>query len=253
MNNELKEKNRRIAKGLGWAVYAGGVVVAWAFSLAFFMQAMDGALLRVIVGIGVTAVGINAIVLANALHFYAVTGWHRGMAIGLYAVDMLLMLMNVLVSAGETTGSMPLWAQVYEPYAYSTIIVPVITWGVLWILDPWNNADVKKQAEQDKFILSVIRQAGQLIEGPEGKKIVADYARALASQQIMNGDALGVRADSITPNDTGNTGSDTDKPADRTAEIEKLLEGAGLNGKGKELAQEIIASITDPTKASIGK
>lgn len=245
---EQLEKNRKTAKAWGWAVYGGGVVVAWAFALAFFTKAMHGnPFLQVIVGIGVTFVSVNAIILANALHYYAVNGWHRGMAIGLYAADLILMVLNVLVSAGELTGKIPLWAAAYEPYAYSTIVLPVATWGVLWILDPWHAADVKKQAEKDKFLQKVIQKAGELLDTPDGKTIVSRYAQQLANGQIWDGKPLGIDGGNNT---VKNTGGDTVTP-DMEAALNAILEKNGFNGESKILAKRVVEEITNPTDASI--
>lgn len=244
---EVLEKARSTAKSWGWAVYLGGVAVAWAFSLAFFLRALDGMMfLQVIVAIGVTFVSVNAVVLANGLHHYAVSGWHRYMAIFLYVLDLALMLVNVLVSAGELTGKIPAWAQLYEPYAYSTVVVPVITWGLLWILDPYHAADVSKQAARDKFITKVIKKAEQMIDGEEGKAIVKTVAENMAFSQIMSDRGLTVQAQTVQNNATA------ELPDNVQEQVRAVLERSGLNGHSPEVAREIMAMVsTNPPSASI--
>lgn len=248
--NEKLENLRSLSKNWGWAVYIGGVVVAWAFALAFFTSAFEGKVfLQIIIGIGVTLVSINAIVLANALHFYAVNGAHRWTAIGLYSLDLLLMIVNVLVSAGELTGKSPDWVKSYEPYAYATVVVPVITWGVLWILDPYHTTDVKKQAAREHFVLKVIKQAEQLIDSPDGQSLVADVAKNMAFSQLMDSKALvsqSAAPASMPPDDTGEV------PAHVEEQLIGILKKAGLNGESKDIAAEILA-IGNPTVASTRK
>lgn len=250
-HNENLERSRNSAKNWGWAVYLGGIAVAWAFSLAFFLGAFKGnVFLQVIVTIGVTFVSVNAVVLANGLHHYAVSGWHRYIAIGLYALDLILMLVNVLVSAGELTGNLPSWASAYEPYAYSTVVVPVITWGLLWILDPYHAADVSKQAARDKFVNKVIRQASEFIDTDDGQKIVHEVAKSMAFGQLMDSRALigeKAKAEAVKNNDTA------DIPVEIQNQIQAVLERAGMNGNSPILAQEILQMVTNPTSASIKK
>ncbi len=245
--NEALKKSREVSKNWGWAVYIGGIAVAWAFALAFFVAAFKGNLfLQIIVSVGVTFVSVNAIVLANGLHHYAVNGWHRVMGIILYAADLLLMIANVLVSAGELTGSMPDWAKAYEPYAYSTIVIPVITWGVLWILDPHHTADVKTQAAKDRFNLKVIKAAEDMIDSPEGQKIIKDVASNMARNQLMDPTLL-IGAGSITTSDTGTA---AEVLPVSLKQVQALLETHGLNGNSNHVAKELLKMV-DPTLASI--
>ncbi len=253
MNTEIEElakKKRELAKNWGWAIYGGGVVIGWAFTQAFFTKALTGhLLLQIIVAIGITLVSANAFVLANALHYYTVNGWHRGVAIGLYSVDMLIMIFNIIVSASEMTGNSIPWVKSYEPYAYATVIVPVATWGALWILDPWHAADVKKQAAKDKFILKVIEKAERYIDTPEGQEIVQKYADAMANQSIMDSKPLNITVDTGKP-ETGDTGKAKPDTGSMEAALQEIFERAGMNGHSQELAKEVLETV-NPQTASI--
>lgn len=249
MNEEKQEKlqqDRKVAKGLGWAVYGGVIVTAWAFSLALFTSAFpDNAFLRFISGLGVSLIALNAVALPIALHRYAVSGWHRGAAIAMYAADMLIMALNVLVSAGELIGFLPAWAKGYEPYAYSSIVVPLATWGLLWILDPYHKADVQLQTARQKFMLQVIKRAAAIIDEPEGRDIVQGVAQALAHGYVLTPDVGGVRL-----SDTGSALGGASLPPTVEQGIMKVLAKAGLDGQSKQVYEEIVAQI-NPTPASI--
>lgn len=89
-------------------------------------------------GLGVVALEISAVFLPLALHFWTHAPLQRFAALGFYAVDLALIMFNVILDYGEISGGfIPGWLGIYLAYGVpSTPIIAGLGWSVLWLLDP---------------------------------------------------------------------------------------------------------------------
>lgn len=166
---------------LGGIVYIGVIVVAtvltWMFITGILQQDQYG--LKILLTIGVIAIGLNAIAMPVALHFWAVEGKHRGAAIGFYVLDMVILAVNMAVSFSTLRGSPPVWVTQYEPYSVSMFIFALAAWGILLMLDPGQKAGLELKKASQKFRVDAIKSASSYLESQEGKAAIATAANNL--------------------------------------------------------------------------
>lgn len=127
---------KKTVQNAGWVIYYLCILTFSAHQLNWTLSVMEGwfAIIGVIGGFGLTG---NAIFLPRAIKEWTVETAHRSWAIFAYAVDIALMIgfvwTNTNLLRGVTTEAVAQYAYWIAPI---TGMVPVITWGVLWILDP---------------------------------------------------------------------------------------------------------------------
>jgi len=193
MENKGKRDNGKTAAYvLGGAVYAGVVIVFTTMTINFIVGilAEDAYLMRGLLTAGVVMVGLNSVALPVALHFWAVDGWHRGVAIALYALDMVVLAFNGITSFSTLSGNPPAWVMSYEPYSVGMFVFALATWGILWMTDPGEQARVEMAKATQAFNVKAIRKAAEYLDTIEGQEAIAREAANLLPQ-ILESKAKG--------------------------------------------------------------
>ena len=193
MNNQLidiqaEEESmnggKKTAMILGGIVYGGVIIVAVLLTSMFITGILDADayLLRALMTVGVVAIGINAIALPLALHFWAVEGAHRGAAITFYALDMCVIGLNIITSFSTLRGDAPAWVEQYAPYSVGMFVFALVTWGILYMLDPGARAKLELRKAHERFSLNAFKQATSYLDSAEGHAEIAKAAGYLIPQ-----------------------------------------------------------------------
>lgn len=160
---------------LGGLVYLGVILVNIAMSGMYFTDSLpvDAYFLRGLMWVSVACVGMSATGLPLALHFWAVSGFHRALAYVWYAVDVFIMAVNFTVSFSTLRGTPPAWVSWYEPYAMSMITFALIAWGSLAVFAPGERANLKLRQAKEEFRLRAFSRAAAYLDSVEGKQAIA--------------------------------------------------------------------------------
>lgn len=173
------EKGRSSAMTFGAIVYSGAVVAATILFLFFVMTAFPQTayLIRFLMVLAGILVGTSSLAFPVALHNWAVSGWHRGIATGFYYGEIGLIVLNTVVSFSALLfkyagNAIPDWVQWYEPFTIFSLGYVVLAWGTIFITDPQAKAKAKKKAVHDNFIISVAEDMEKWTKSIEGKEAI---------------------------------------------------------------------------------
>ena len=97
--------------------------------------------------IGMLALGLSAIALPLALHFWTFASMQRIFTFGFYALDLALLILNAFLDYGVNTGEQTTsWGGLYLTYIMpATPVICAIGWSVIWLLDPSTKSHVLRQ------------------------------------------------------------------------------------------------------------
>lgn len=141
----MKEATRRgIVKAVvtgSVIVYLGMVVYAEAHGINLLTKGVAPDFL-IWAYMGMIALGLTAILLPLALHFWTHEFTHKLAAFLFYALDLTLLFVNSFTDYGGNTGQqLASWAQLYKDYVMpATPVIAGMGWAVLWLLDPSSRA-----------------------------------------------------------------------------------------------------------------
>jgi hypothetical protein len=132
--------------------------------------------------IGMVSLGVLAIALPLALHYWAFDPTHRLATFICYAVDLALLGINSFTDYGTNTGAqLTQWAQIYKDYIMpSTPVIAAVMATVLLLLDPRVKALVMRQALR----AAMMQQQANLIMKEANNQQVNATIRAAAAQEI---------------------------------------------------------------------
>jgi hypothetical protein len=205
------ENGRRWAIIFGTSVYIGVVLLFSAFYQDLIAEQFrnSGIVLIAIARIGAILVGLNAVALPLALHFWATGGSHRWVAIGFYAIDITVMGLNVLASAQHASNNDIAWVNTYASYAPATVVFVLLGWALLYMTDPGQRALVKLQESISSAQVSIVNRATEFINSDEGaESIVVPFASKLAARVFNERKLLGTNR-SLPVSETGDEDQDT--------------------------------------------
>lgn len=156
---------KKIALVLGMAVYAGGLIYAGLHNWQLFSRGLEPEL-RIWALLGVISLELSAIGLPLGLHFWFHSGLQRYMAIGFYALDLGLLMLNVIGSFALTVNEqVPGWLETYLFFAPAVPILAALGWSILWLLDP---------AQRERAIIESLKASTREVLA----KRIADQARS---------------------------------------------------------------------------
>jgi len=121
----------------GVLVYIAGVLYAEVHGYSMLVNGIDPAMFLWAV-LGMVALGITALTLPLALHYWTHQPMHRLAALGFYAVDLGLLALNAVTDFANQTGeALPQWQQFYMSYGVPTTpVIAALGWAILFLLDP---------------------------------------------------------------------------------------------------------------------
>jgi hypothetical protein len=110
--------------------------------------------------VGMVALGLTAIILPIALHFWTFDHLQRMVTIGFYVLDLGLLIFNAFSDYGMNTGAqLSSWEQMYVNYIMpATPILMMIGWTLIWNLDPSTKAHTLRQTLRTSIIQAKANQ-----------------------------------------------------------------------------------------------
>lgn len=184
-NAKEYESGRKLAMGLGSAVYAGGVIVVTTLNISFILLALPTSsyFTRFIMVVGSVLVGLSMLAFPIATHKWAISGWHRWLGLFLYYGEIAIVAINTIVSFATLLykfggAAVPDWVGWYEPYSIAATIYTIVAWGTLWVTDPRARQQAKTLDALERFNSGVATQLNNYLETEEGKAHIQDRANS---------------------------------------------------------------------------
>ncbi len=185
------QTGRKVALIMGGVVYFGVVLLFLVFFQSLMADRFTG-LMKVTAQFGAVLVALNALALPVALHYYAVTGPHKGVGIAFYALDILFMGLNVVVAANPDVSALPVLLQKYSEYAPASIILTILGWAVLFMVDPGQRALVKLAESIVNAQAEIVKEAAAYVSSDAGQNaVVRPFAAKLAGKVFNERSLLG--------------------------------------------------------------
>jgi hypothetical protein len=180
---------KSLAVGAGVVVYVGMLLYSGVHNYSIMTRGIEGDMI-IWALLGVAALEISAACLPLALHFWTYATTHRMAALAFYAVDIGLIVANVVLDYAITAGeTLPEWIKVYQ--FYGAPIVPIIAglgWSVLFLLDPSQKEratnETVKAATREALALRIAEQAQNADINAAVEQAAAEMARALVSETL---------------------------------------------------------------------
>lgn len=182
---------KSIAIGAGIIVYLGMLAYSGVHNYSVMTRGIQGDMV-IWALLGVVALEVSAAALPLALHYWCYADLHRIAAFTFYAVDITLIVGNVILDNAITAGeTLPAWIKIYQ--FYGAPIVPIIAglgWSVLFLLDP-----SQKERATSETLKAATREAlsvriAEAAKGADISEAVDKAAGEMARSIIM--ETLGV-------------------------------------------------------------
>lgn len=187
-NNSQSDKEHEKMRGLAMIfagiVYTGVVFAATTLFISFILTAFPNNAFgsRLIMAVAGLLVGGSMLAFPVALHFWATSGTHRSVAIGLYYGEMLIIAVNSVVSFAallyRNAGvALPDWVAWYEPFSIVSIVYTLLAWGTVFLLDPRHQLEARERAHQDKFKKKIADKVDEFLDSIEGEDAISENAQ----------------------------------------------------------------------------
>ena len=178
------EAVKRLAIGAGILVYVGMLAYSGVHNYSVMTRGLDGSMV-VWAMLGVVALEVSAAALPLALHWWAYAPLHRYAAFAFYAVDIALIILNVVLDYAITAGeTLPDWIKIYQ--FYGAPVVPIVAglgWSVLFLLDPAQKEratnETLKAATREALSVRIAEQAKSTDISAAVESAAADLARSI--------------------------------------------------------------------------
>ncbi len=188
---------KSLAIGAGVLVYLGMLAYSGVHNYSVMTRGIEGDMV-IWALLGVVALEVSAMALPLALHFWCYDTMHRIAAFSFYAVDIVLIVGNVILDNAINAGeALPQWIQIYQ--FYGAPIVPIIAglgWSVLFMLDP-----SQKERATSETLKAATREAlsARIAEQAKSADIseAVNKAAGVLARSIVN-ETLGVSVSSAT-------------------------------------------------------
>jgi len=189
---------KSLAVLMGLLVYAGALLYSAVHNYGLLTRGVEAGMIPLAL-LGVVALELTALALPLALHYWTFAPMQRLAAFAFYALDMLLVVGNVVTDFAMTAGeALPGWLLIYV--AYAAPAAPVIMGlglSVLLLLDT---------SSREKALTETLRAAtreslaGRIAEQARSADIsqAVEVAAAELTRQIVN-DTLGVTVKPASP------------------------------------------------------
>ena len=188
-NNPLgaEEDNdrKKFVVWLGMGVYVMVLFLTVAHNLNLIGSAVNQDL-RWIAYVGVAALELNAIALPLALHYWAVSGLHRGATMAFYVIDLLILFANSTVDANlVANGTLPPWGEWYlNNFAQASPLMALFMWAALFMLDPTSQSKDRVKRMIAHAQLSAIQSAQTYLTSQDFQDRVEQYGDTIAQSVV---------------------------------------------------------------------
>lgn len=180
---------KSLAIGAGVIVYLGMLAYSGVHNYSVMTRGIQGDMI-IWAMLGVMALEVSAAALPLALHFWCYADMHRIAAFTFYAVDIALIVGNVVLDNAITAGeTLPAWIKIYQ--FYGAPIVPIIAglgWSVLFLLDPSQKeratSETLKAATREALSVRIAEQAKSADISEAVDKAAGEMARAIILETL---------------------------------------------------------------------
>ena len=200
--DKKSQKYRQATKAavivVSMAVYAGAIIYADLMFLQIMRTTFATGVLGALAMAGAVMVGVSAIILPLALHFWFKPGAQKMWGFGFYFVDILILALNsILAYQLAQDGGLDSFFAVWALLSPASPVIAIVGWGVAFILDPSNafheaieeTKDGARQVYLDEFeaaaksdeSLQTVRAGAKLFASDVVKDIVGTHAEITTS------------------------------------------------------------------------
>lgn len=187
MEYQVKKYKPEGAKIFGAIVYVGVVLAATTLYISFVLTAfpVNAYFSRIVMVLAGLLVGASMVAFPIALHSWMVEKRHRLIATGLYYGEMVLIMVNTVVSfmkllSVNTGYAMSEWAILYEPLSIGSIIYTLFAWGTVFLSDPEHNRTQMEREADDRFFRKLASKQLDFVDSQAGEDLVLQIATARA-------------------------------------------------------------------------
>ena len=212
LNTQERTDWKPVIKFLAAVIYATGLIYAGSHVYSYISTIMTSDFTKAMAYIGGTGIILNGAALPFAIHSWALEKTHRLFAIGFYVLDLLLIAGFVWANTNIAQGNHIALVDQYMTWISPlTFMNTILTWGVLFILDP----EARLQYEIDR-----LDQQAQIIDAKTDMMIKISQAEKQSDQKLLS---AGVDLDQNNIfSGTPRTTRKPEKPSDQWAsQVEK--------------------------------
>lgn len=176
-----KKYNPNKAKWFGGVVYVGVVLAATTLFISLVLTAFpeDAYFSRMVMIVAGLMIGASMLAFPLALHTWTIEKNHRTWATVLYYGEMLIVMVNTIVSfmtlLGAYTGyEVPEWAYLYEPFSVGAIVYTLFAWGTVFLMDPEHKRTQSEREADEEFLNLVAQKRMEFVKSIEGENVVME-------------------------------------------------------------------------------
>jgi hypothetical protein len=176
-----KKYNPNKAKLFGGVVYVGVVLAATTLFISLVLTAFpeDAYFSRMVMIVAGLMIGASMLAFPLALHTWTIEKNHRTWATVLYYGEMLIVMVNTIVSfmtlLGAYTGyEVPEWAYLYEPFSVGAIVYTLFAWGTVFLMDPEHKRTQSEREADEEFLNLVAQKRMEFVKSIEGENVVME-------------------------------------------------------------------------------
>lgn len=176
-----KKYNPNKAKWFGGVVYVGVVLAATTLFISLVLTAFpeDAYFSRLVMIVAGLMIGASMLAFPLALHTWTIEKNHRTWATVLYYGEMIIVMVNTIVSfmtlLGAYTGyEVPEWAYLYEPFSVGAIVYTLFAWGTVFLLDPEHKRTQNEREADEEFFNLVAKKRLEFVKSIEGENVVME-------------------------------------------------------------------------------
>ncbi len=190
---------RTLAITAGIIVYVGMLAYSAVHNYSLLTRGISQDMI-IWAALGVVALELSAAALPIALHWWTHAPMQRIAAFGFYALDIVLILGNVVLDFAITAGeTMPAWLEIYRFFAVPvTPVLAGLGWSMLFMLDPSQRERAMAEtlrASTREVLANRIAQAAKAAD----ISLSVDRAANSLARQIVS-DTLGVTSENTQRN-----------------------------------------------------
>lgn len=186
---------RTLAVTAGIMVYVGMLAYSAVHNYSLLTRGISQDMI-IWAALGVIALELSAAALPIALHWWTHAPMQRFAAYGFYALDIVLILGNVILDFAITAGeTMPAWLEMYRFFAVPvTPVMAGLGWSLLFLLDPSQRERAMAETLRASTREALAARIAQAAKAADISASVDQAANALARQIVS--DTLGVTTES---------------------------------------------------------
>lgn len=167
-------------------VYIGAIVYGDVMFIGTVQVAFPSGFLGAVATAGAVVVGVSAIILPLAIHFWFSPGLQFVWGIVFWVLDILALSMNAILAHALATHLQDAWINQWANLSPATPMLVILGWGIAYLFDPSHklrHAQLELEADQIDAYTQQLKQAA--LSGTVAQEIDAG-ARAAAAATVSH-------------------------------------------------------------------